>query len=263
MDCNQARGSLLDLHRDRLAPEAAGALRDHLAACAQCRHEGEAEALLDQALRERLPPMPASAGLRERVGALARAAEGPPAPRRRRSPSRLSAGLAAACAVLAVALVLQRRAGLEHDALDALAGEAVSDHLRVLASAHPLDLESSAHHEVKPWFEGRLDFAPEVPPDGGELRLLGGSVGYVLDQKAAVVSYALRRHRVTLLAFPASGLRWPDADRSAGGVPAREVERRGFHVVLWRSGDLGYALVSDVAPADLERLAASFAPATR
>jgi anti-sigma factor RsiW len=260
-----ARTRLLDLHRDRLGPEAE-ALREHLAGCEGCRREEEAEALLDRALLERLPAAPAPAALRQRIEAMAREAAGaaPRAPRRRGralAPA-LAAGFAALAFVLAFALLVERRAGVA-DAAAVLAGEAISDHLRLLAAAHPLDLESGQNHEVKPWFEGRLDFAPDVPPEGGELRLLGGSVGYVLDRKAAVVSYALRRHRVTLLAFPADGLRWPAPDHDAGGVPARTVAQRGFRAILWRSGELGYALVSDVNPAELERLAAAFAPATR
>ena len=107
---------------------------------------------------------------------------------------------------------------------------------------------------MKPWFEGRLDFAPDVPGERGELRLEGGAVGYVLDRKAAVVSYALRRHRVTLLAFPAAGLDWPGA-----GAPPVALSRRGFHVVAWRAGELVYALVSDVNEAELEELGAELA----
>jgi anti-sigma factor RsiW len=139
----------------------------------------------------------------------------------------------------------------------------VADHLRLLVSAHPNDLESGQNHEVKPWFEGRLDFAPVVPADRGELRLLGGAVGYVLDRKAAVMSYALRRHRVTLLAFSGAGLAWPAPNRSAGGVPAYAASRNGFGVVMWRVGDLAYALVSDVSAPELERLATQLAPETR
>ena len=149
------------------------------------------------------------------------------------------------------------------EATGRLADEVVTDHLRLLVSAHPSDLESGLNHEVKPWFEGRLDFAPVVPGDRGELRLLGGAVGYVLDRKAAVMSYALRRHRVTLLAFPAAGLSWPAANRSVGGVPAYATSRSGFGVVMWRAGDLAYALVSDVNSAELEKLAAELAPETR
>jgi anti-sigma factor RsiW len=260
MDCTEARALLHDLRRRRLDPARAEAVVRHLEGCAACRREDQAEALLDRLLAERLPRQAAPATLRQRLGALAAGAPAPAPVRRAPGWRRLLApALAASVLVMGGALVLQRH-GTEGGALSRLAGEAVSDHLRVLASARPHEVESSATHEVKPWFAGRLDFAPAVPGDVGELQLQGGAVGYFLDRKAAVVSYALRRHRVTLLGFPAAGIAWPAADRSAGGVPARATSLRGFNVVLWRQGELGYALVSDAE--DLAAVAAEIAPAT-
>ena len=66
-----------------------------------------------------------------------------------------------------------------------LVAEAVNDHLRVLTSQHPLDIESGDVHQVKPWFEGRLDFAPvvavrgrrRVSAQGRRRRLLPGPEG--------------------------------------------------------------------------------------
>jgi anti-sigma factor RsiW len=52
------------------------------------------------------------------------------------------------------------------------------------------------------------------------------------------------------------------SNQSLGPVPASASSARGFNVVLWRSGELGYALVSDVSLADLVGLATSFAPTT-
>ncbi len=264
MDCATARELLLDLRRERLAPGPAAEVRGHLAGCAECRREDQAELLLDQALAERLPRQPASPALRRRVAALVAGAQvgGGERQSRPRSRSLLAPVAAAALALLSAGLLVERQSRQEGTALDRLAGEVVSDHLRLLVSGHPYDVESSNRHEVKPWFEGRLDFAPVVPPDGGELRLLGGSVGYVLDRKAAQISYALLRHRVTLLAFPTAGLAWPATDRTEGGVPVRAVSQRGFNVMLWRAGEIGYALVSDVDAAEMEQLAATLAPST-
>ncbi|HSB19607.1 MAG TPA: zf-HC2 domain-containing protein [Anaeromyxobacteraceae bacterium] len=261
MDCTEARELLHDLRRRRLDAARAEAVVGHLQGCSACRREDESEALLDRLLLERLPRPAAPAPLRGRLAALAAGAPVPvpPVRRTRRWPRLLAPALAAGVLVAGSALVLQRR-GAEEGALSRLAGEAVSDHLRLLASAHPYEVESSITHQVKPWFAGKLDIAPAVPGDVGDLRLQGGAVGYFLDRKAAVVSYALRRHRVTLLAFPAAGLAWPEADRSAGGVPARATSLRGFDVVLWRQGELGYALVSDAE--DLGAVAAQVAPAT-
>ena len=61
----------------------------------------------------------------------------------------------------------------------------------------------------------------------------------------------------------AGGLEWPAPDADAGGVPATAAERRGYRVLLWRQGELGYALVSDVAAPDFRAAAARLAPATR
>src|SRR5512146_693847 len=120
----------------------------------------------------------------------------------------------AAALAIGVAGTLVQRSSRQDGALASLTGEAVNDHLRVLASQHPVDVESGGRHQVKPWFEGKLDFAPEVPSlDGTELRLRGGALGYVFDRKAAVLVYGLRQHVVTLLVFRPDGLALPGADR--------------------------------------------------
>jgi anti-sigma factor RsiW len=155
---------------------------------------------------------------------------------------------------------MQQSSNQDRD-LTSLAGEAVNDHLRVLSSQNPVEIASGGKHQVKPWFEGKLDFAPEVPSlEGTELQLRGGSVGYVFDRKAAVLVYTLRQHQVTLLVFRSEGLAWPSG--SAGPVPGRETSARGFNVVLWRTGELGYALVSDANAKELGELAVQIAAAT-
>jgi anti-sigma factor RsiW len=137
-------------------------------------------------------------------------------------------------------------------AVDGLVTEAVNDHLRILASQHPLDVASSDFHQVKPWFEGRLDFAPEVSFLGdAAFPLKGGAVGYFLDRKAAVFVFNRRLHSISLFVVRAEGRPWP-----AGGARAHVVLSRGFNVMLWRSGELGYALVSDLDRAELTQLAA-------
>ena len=172
----------------------------------------------------------------------------------------MAAGLA-----LAVGGVLLQRSLSQGSALASLTSEAVNDHLRVLVSQRPVEIESGGQHQVKPWFEGKLYFAPEVPAlEGTELRLRGGSVGYFFDRKAAVLVYALRQHVVTLLVFRSDGLAWPGArDGQVWPVRGRETLTRGFNVVFWRSGELGYALVSDANAKELGELAVRLAAATR
>jgi anti-sigma factor RsiW len=55
------------------------------------------------------------------------------------------------------------------------------------------------------------------------------------------------------LAWPARGL------TRIGAVEAYETAERGFHVIMWRRGGLGYVLVSDVDGRELRQLAARLA----
>jgi anti-sigma factor RsiW len=141
--------------------------------------------------------------------------------------------------VLAVRLLLQAPWRRAPD-LTAMTAEAVNDHLRVVERGGTLPVQSPLIHQV-PWFTGRTDFAPVVAFAGhADFPLRGGALERFLDRQAAVFVYGRRLHTISLLVFRADGLPWPP-----GG--ARRVSTlRGFNVVLWRAGDLGYTLVSDV-----------------
>jgi len=262
MNCEEVRTHLHDFVKRRLDPALRGGVGAHLGGCASCSRAEQTEHALDELVEQRLPRYAAPATLQRRLGLLV----GRPAPARaapRRWTRALAPAMAAALAVGLGGVLLQRGVSRSSEPAS-LASELVNDHLRVLASQHPIDIESGGGHQVKPWFEGKLDFAPVVPvPEGGELTLRGGSVGYVFDRKAAVLVYGLRLHVVTLLVFRADGLDWPKAGEAERGTAhLSERSARGFNVVLWRSGELAYALVSDVNPAELNEVAARLAVAT-
>jgi anti-sigma factor RsiW len=165
----------------------------------------------------------------------------------------LSAG-----AALASALFFGWR---EHTASLSLFTEAVNDHLRVLYAERPIEIESGGVHQVKPWFAGRVDFAPALGFGGDEeFPLQGGSVALFVERKAAAFQFKRRLHPITLFVFRADGLSWPAASVSIGGsVKVAARTERGFHTLLWRREDLGYALVSDLDERELEGLAKKLA----
>ena len=262
MDCQDVRLYLRDYQRGQLGPELHRDVRAHLEGCAACAHEDAAEHGLTEVLERRLPQHPASLALKRRL-----AAQWPAAPTARRpwwsGWRRALVPVLAAAVVLAVGLPLYReRAPVERaNSAAGMVAEAVNDHLRVLQRERPLDVESGGIHQVKPWFAGRLDFAPVVAFEGDrEFPLQGGAVGYFVDRKAAVFVYTRRLHPVSLFVFRAQGLPWPERGLTPiGAVAGYATVSQGFNVILWRAGDLGYALVSDVDARELAELAAKLA----
>ena len=262
MDCGSVRLHLLDHLRGRLSPPLADEVQAHVAACLDCGRDAAQEEAVTELLEHRLPQYPASLALKRRLAA---GWPTPMASRRAARPAwwyrwgRPALPAVAVGLLLLVALPLYYERGARPaGGAAALVAEAVNDHLRVLSSPHPLDVESGGIHQVKPWFEGKLDFAPEIPFAGdADFPLRGGALGYFLDRRAAVLVYQRRLHVVSLFVFRADGLAWPSRGLEAmGRTRAYPASIRGFNVLLWRVGDLGYALVSDIDAAELRQLGA-------
>lgn len=105
---------------------------------------------------------------------------------------------------------------------------------RILRNLH-LDQRRRAGHD------------PAQP--GTSVSALEETAAWLLDRKAAVFVYKRREHRLSLFVLRPDGLDWPGLGRR------RALALRGFHLVLWRTGDLGYALVSDLEAGEVGRLA--------
>jgi anti-sigma factor RsiW len=239
--CAELRPLLRDATRGRLDQSQATAVTAHLGTCAACRAISEQERALDRLLEEKLPQHPAPLALKRRLAARLPSVDAPVKSARSRRWAVLALPLAA-CAALV--LVLRPHT----DARDPLVDEAISDHLRVVYRDQPVDVESGGPHRVKPWFTGRLDFAiPHVYGGDDEFTLVGGAVALFHDHKAALLVYTRQLHTISLFVFPSEGLVLPSDGRVR--------QERGFSTVLWRDGDLGYALTSDLNGADLQTLA--------
>jgi anti-sigma factor RsiW len=253
MDCLRAQELNLSGLRGRLASEPAAELREHLSSCASCRDHAQAERVLSEVLDARLPQHAAPLALKRRLAASwPTAGRAAPVARRIWRSAHVAARTMAAAAAMAVviggttAYVVQ-----QHSQLRQLETETVNDHLRILGGA-PLAQVAGGLHEVKPWFGGKLDFAPDVRFAGsGEFPLQGGAVEPFLDRRAAVFVYRRRLHTASLFVVQAEGLDFPASLRT--GIV------RGFSVALWSAGGQGYALVSDLNLSELLELQAEIA----
>lgn len=251
MDCTEAR-DLLDAYADNeLGLADAARLNRHLHGCAACRAELAALQALSRTLRAEVPYFPAPAALRQRVLAALPAAAAPaatPSPARRRVAgwgvqawaSIGTSVVAAGILVLATALWLQRPAATGNT----LAPQIVASHVRALLSGHPIDVISSDEHTVKPWFNGRLDYAPPVVDLAAQrFPLTGGRVDYVGGRRVAVLTYHAGGHPIALYLFPAAGHAQPPETQSDEGYTLED----------WTAGGMRYWAITDAEPAVLQR----------
>ncbi len=147
----------------------------------------------------------------------------------------------AACLLLAasvtwnVALVRSRV-----DPRELLAANVLSAHVRSLAGTHLFDVLSSDRHTVKPWFNGKLDFAPPVKDLEG-FPLLGGRLEYFEGHPAAALVYGRAKHTINLFTWPA-----------AVSGEFRET-RNGYHLQSWWSGGMTFWAVSDLNEEELRQ----------
>ncbi len=261
MDCRDVREMLLDYQRGRLGSEAHNQVRAHLDGCPGCAREDRLEHELTLTIERRLPQYAAPLALKRRLGAQWPGEIASPATRRP-WPKRWLPTAAAAVILLALAPLAWQRVLAPLDAgRSTMVSEAVNDHVRLLQSQRPLEIESGGIHQVIPWFSGRLDFAPGIRfPGDADFPLRGGAVGYFLDRQAATLVYGRRLHTVSVFVVKAEGLPWPRRGlERVGRLEVYRTSARGFNVLLWRDGELGYALVSDVGPSDLTLLAGKLA----
>jgi anti-sigma factor RsiW len=248
MNCASTRELLSAYVDGELPPDEATAVAEHLASCAACSRDYDAMVATVRTLREGLVRFHAPDLLRARVRTALREEQEPAAstPTVRRG-SRVAWRTVAAAMAIAVAssgvtlVATGRRAAPE-----SASAEVLASHIRSLMPEHLTDVRSSDQHNVKPWFNGRLDFSPAVPrlEDQG-FPLLGGRVDYVRERPVAVVVYGRRQHIINAFS-------WPVDEGGDVGIGAPH-SRHGYNMLHWRSGGVEHWVASDLNAAELRQ----------
>jgi anti-sigma factor RsiW len=136
--------------------------------------------------------------------------------------------------------------------------EIVASHVRALVSARPIDVVSTDQHTVKPWFNGRIDYAPPVvDPRAQGFPLVGGRLDYVGHRPVAVLVYRYLKHPIDLYVFPENG-----GKATSFPTPLITQASDGYSLVEWRQDGMVYWAISDASAVYVRQFADAIKSAT-
>jgi anti-sigma factor RsiW len=255
MRCEEARQWLGAWRDGELASTEGQAIADHVAQCPACAEEERVLRRLGSALLRLRATAPD--GLRQRLHA-AVASEGPgntPHEIERAGGRRGWSRAAATRAIAATAVIAACMGWLSAYALlpgearqTALHRDVVTAHMRALATDTNVQIAAADSHVVKPWFAGRVDFAPSVrdlSQDG--FALIGARIDIVDGRRVGVAVYKRRLHTISVFMWPADHASPRAADRQAVVV-------RGYNLLSWSKDGVVYWAASDLNAAELSQL---------
>jgi anti-sigma factor RsiW len=126
---------------------------------------------------------------------------------------------------------------------DTMPAALVAEHVRVLKAGPLFEVASSDRHTVKPWFQGKLNYAPQVVDLQTQgFPLLGGRVDHIKGITTAALAYSQGRHIINVFVWPSDQKR----------EPVRALQS-GFNLLNWSDGAMQVWVVSDMEAKEVER----------
>ena len=134
------------------------------------------------------------------------------------------------------------------DNVPATQHDVVAAHVRSLLQNSTIQVPSSDSHTVRPWFAGKVEFAPPVKDLTAEgFPLAGGRLDFVDGHRVATLVYHHGPHTISVFV-------WPESAASGGSRPLAQVD--GLNVLSWSKDGMVWWAVSDMEAAELKELRA-------
>ena len=219
-------------------------VEQHMQECQVCASAYHNQIALRSALKDASLYHPAPEGLEKRIRSSLRREAKSEVSRRWFGWRWLEVGGAIAVVLLMAFVIWRAVPGLHPPGDELLAQEIVSNHVRSLQlEGHLIDVISADPHTVKPWFDGKLDFAPTVKdfPSQG-FPLIGGRLEYLNNRAVVALIYQRQKHYINLYI-------WPAGQSNAAGEVA--VKRQGYNLLHWTNSEMNYWAVSDLNGVEL------------
>ena len=248
MTCDDSRSFLYAYLDGELDAPRSAEFERHLEGCASCSHVLEAQESLRSSMHGAEPREPLPAGFERKMRQELDEAS-PRASSRRFGAWRLLAAAALLLLVIGGSWKFAQRVRDTGDATvtaaDSAAAELVDAHIRALQPGHLTDVTSTDQHTVKPWFDGRIAFAPPVRDLAAQdFPLVGGRLDVFQGRTVAALVYGRRKHFISVFIWPDAT---HDAEQYAGAM-------NGYQWISWKQTGLRFCAVADTSRDDLTAL---------
>jgi anti-sigma factor RsiW len=159
----------------------------------------------------------------------------------------LGLGASFACGMLLTVGLVRYQAS--DDVAQQFRQQLVANHVRSLMLAHKIDVASSDQHTVKPWFIGKVDYAPvviDLAQSG--FPLVGGRLDYLDGHAVAALVYGRDQHVINLFVRPLT----QSQDIKTGVYAAQ-----GYNLAGWTDAQMQFWAVTDASSDDLRQFMAA------
>jgi anti-sigma factor RsiW len=236
---------------NELSEPRARMVAEHEAGCGACQAYITDLRLLAEQMTE-LGREPAPPGLKERIRLTLAEEQGrSPSPVAVNSPWRARptvqwlTSMAAVCLLSVFGTWAVVR---QPDTMSTTQHDVVAAHVRSLLQNSTIQVPSSDSHTVRPWFAGKVEFAPPVKDLSADgFPLVGGRLDYVSGHRVATLVYHHGLHTISVFV-------WPETAASSGARPPAQVE--GLNVLSWTKDGMVWWAVSDMEPGELQEMRA-------